>query len=82
MPRQIIDVESSRPRYVRRLVLVWAIVVIAAAAAAYLAYLAYEARHAGTPGGNAPSPRVSWQASITPAAAAPRTPKESPCFVA
>lgn len=31
MPRQIIDTESSRPRYVRRLVITWVILAIVAA---------------------------------------------------
>lgn len=83
MPRQIIDTESSRPRYVRRVVLTSAIVVILAAALVYLAYLAYQGSRAGAPvKGNTPSPRVSWQPRITPAAVTPGTPKESPCFVA
>lgn len=41
MPRQIIDTESSRPRYVRRLILTWvflaivAVVLVLAAIAVY-----------------------------------------------
>jgi len=31
MPRQIIDTESSRPRYVRRLIVTWVILAIVAA---------------------------------------------------
>jgi hypothetical protein len=83
MPRQIIDTESSRPRYVRRVALTTAVVVVLVAAVLYLAYAVYAAGHANAGrGGNTPSPRVSWQPSIKPAAVLPGTPKESPCFVA
>ena len=76
MPRQIIDTESSRPRYIRRVAVTTAVLVILAAVLIYLAYIAYAAGHAGPArGGNTPSPRVSWQPSIT-------SPKESPCCVA
>ena len=82
-PRQIIDTESSRPRYVRRVALTSAVAVILAAAVIYLAYIAYSAGHAGqVRGGNTPLPRVSSEPSNKPAAFLPGTPKESPCFVA
>jgi hypothetical protein len=73
MPRQIIDTESSRPRYVRRVVLTSVLVFLVIAILLVLAFAAW-GRH-GTGGGNTPSPRVSWQPSIT-------SPKENPCCVA
>lgn len=39
MPRQIIDVESSRPAYVRRRVVAWVVVLVVAAAVAIAAWL-------------------------------------------
>ena len=39
MPRQIIDVESSRPAYVRRNVTLTVVVIVIVAVAAYLFYL-------------------------------------------
>lgn len=58
MPRQIIDTESSRPRYVRRVVLTWVVLLIVAAALIVLAYEAYgrysrSAQAAATPAGSA-----------------------------
>lgn len=41
MPRQIIDTQSSRPRYVRRLLLIWVVIVL------ILAALILFALHAG-----------------------------------
>ena len=83
MPRQIVDTESSRPRYVRRIALTVAVIVILAGAAIYLAYVAYSAGRSGVPrGGNTPSARVSWQPSITRAPLRPALPKESSCSVA
>jgi hypothetical protein len=83
MPRQIIDTESGRPRYVRRVVLTSALIVVLAALLVYLAYVAFAGHRASGPGGgNTPSARVSWQPSITPEAVLPGPPKESPCFVA
>ena len=73
MPRQIIDTETSRPQYIRRLVITTALIVIVVAALLVLAFAAWG--RFGTSKGNAPSPRVSWQPSIT-------SPKENPCCVA
>lgn len=73
MPRQIIDTESSRPRYVRRLVVTTAIVVIVVGILLILAFAAWG--RFGASKGNTPSPRVSWQPSITIS-------KENPCCVA
>jgi hypothetical protein len=73
MPRQIIDTESSRPRYIRRLVLTTVVIVLVIAVLAILAFEAW-GRH-GSAGGNGPSPRVSWQPSLT-------SPKENSCCVA
>lgn len=39
MPRQIIDVESSRPAYLRRRVVTWVVVLVVAAVAALAAWL-------------------------------------------
>ena len=39
MPRQIIDVESSRPAYVRRRVATWVVVLLAAVVLAVVAWL-------------------------------------------
>ena len=83
MPRQIIDTESSRPQYVRRVAIRSALIIIVVAALVYLAVWAYLGHRGAAPGkGNAPSARVSWQPSITPEACEPGSPKESPCFVA
>jgi len=83
MPRQIIDTQTSRPRYVRRVVLTSAALVAAAAVILYLAFIAFAQHRAGAPsGGNTPSPRVSWEPRITPAALLRGSPEESPCFVA
>lgn len=38
MPRQIIDVESSRPAYVRRRVTTWVVVVVVAVVVAVAAW--------------------------------------------
>jgi hypothetical protein len=84
MPRQIIDTESSRPQYVRRVVLTWLLVlamVFAAAAAAYAVYSSSRRPHpspAATAAGPAASVRVSWEPNIRP----PRPLKENPCCVA
>lgn len=57
MPRQIIDTESSRPRYVRRVVLTVVFLVLAAAVIIVLAFAALgRFQHAG----------VSPSAAITP----------------
>lgn len=73
MPRQIIDTESSRPRYIRRLVITTSLIVIVVAVLLILAFAAW-GRFGGARG-NTPSPRVSWQPSITSL-------KENPCCVA
>jgi cytochrome c-type biogenesis protein CcmH/NrfG len=41
MPRQIIDTESSRPRYVRRLIITWVVVAIIVALLLLLAKAVY-----------------------------------------
>jgi hypothetical protein len=41
MPRQIIDTESSRPRYVRRLIITWVVVAIIAVVLVLLAIAVY-----------------------------------------
>jgi hypothetical protein len=41
MPRQIIDTESSRPRYVRRLIVTWVVLVIVVAILIIAAFEAY-----------------------------------------
>jgi cytochrome c-type biogenesis protein CcmH/NrfG len=41
MPRQIIDTESSRPRYVRRLVVTWVVVAIVVAVLVLVAIAVY-----------------------------------------
>lgn len=41
MPRQIIDTESSRPRYVRRLVITWVVLAIVLAVLVFLAFAVY-----------------------------------------
>jgi hypothetical protein len=81
MPRQIIDTESSRPRYVRRLALTYVLVVLAVVALLAAGYAVW-ASHRAARGGNTPSARVSWQPSITAPALPPESPKESPCCVA
>lgn len=81
MPRQIIDTQTSRPRYVRRLVLTYVALALVAAVLIWLAF-AFLGHHAGSGGGNGPPARVSWQPSITAAAPPPRSPKENPCCVA
>lgn len=81
MPRQIIDTESSRPRYVRRLAVTYAVWIIVLALLAYGAYVLW-VHHQASRGGNAPSARVSWEPRITTPADSRGGPKESPCFVA
>lgn len=73
MPRQIIDTESSRPQYIRRIVVTTSVIVIVVGILLILAFAAW-GRFGGAKG-NTPSPRVSWQPSIT-------SPKENPCCVA
>jgi cytochrome c-type biogenesis protein CcmH/NrfG len=41
MPRQIIDTESSRPRYVRRLIVTWVVLAIVVAILVLLAIAVY-----------------------------------------
>jgi hypothetical protein len=41
MPRQIIDTESSRPRYVRRLVITWVILAVVVAVLVLAAIAVY-----------------------------------------
>lgn len=41
MPRQIIDTESSRPRYVRRLVITWVVLALVLAVLVFLAIAVY-----------------------------------------
>jgi Na+/proline symporter len=41
MPRQIIDTESSRPRYVRRLVIAWAVAALVVIVLVVLAIAVY-----------------------------------------
>lgn len=41
MPRQIIDTESSRPQYVRRVVVTWVVLVIVAVLLIVLAFALY-----------------------------------------
>ena len=41
MPRQIIDTESSRPRYVRRLVVTWAVLAMVVIILVLLAIAVY-----------------------------------------
>lgn len=41
MPRQIIDTESSRPRYVRRLVVTWVVLALVVAVLLFLAFAVY-----------------------------------------
>lgn len=41
MPRQIIDVESSRPAYVRRRVTTWIVVLVVAVAVAVVVWLGF-----------------------------------------
>jgi hypothetical protein len=41
MPRQIIDTESSRPRYVRRLIVTWVVLAIVVAILVVAAFAAY-----------------------------------------
>lgn len=81
MPRQIIDTQTSRPRYIRRLVIIGAAVALLVAALIWLAFELF-GHHAGARGGNTPPARVSWQPSITTPAPPPRAPKENSCCVA
>lgn len=81
MPRQIIDTESSRPRYVRRVALSVAAVIVVLAVLVYLALLVWGHR-VPVRGGNASPARVSWQPSIMSPASLAGPPKENPCFVA
>ena len=78
MPRQIIDTESSRPQYVRRLVVTYVVVTLAVIVLLAAAYVIWSGHRAGR-GGNSPSARVSWQPRITTPATTPGPPKESPC---
>lgn len=84
MPRQIIDTESSKPQYVRRIVLRTVLAAIIVAILVIVAIAAW-GRH-GHPQGRAtgmlPTVRVSWQPSIASRAYLPGTPKENPCCVA
>jgi hypothetical protein len=41
MPRQIIDTESSRPRYVRRLIITWVVLAVIAAILVLAAFAVY-----------------------------------------
>jgi uncharacterized membrane protein len=41
MPRQIIDTESSRPQYVRRLVITWVVLVLVVAVLIIAAFAVY-----------------------------------------
>lgn len=63
MPRQIIDTESSRPRYVRRVVVTVVLVVIAIAILLIVAFAAW-GRLEGRKG-NTASPAVSWEPNST-----------------
>ena len=81
MPRQIIDTESSRPLYVRRLVVTYVVVILAVIVLLAAAYVIWSSHRPGR-GGNSPSARVSWQPSITTPARMPGPPKEIPCCVA
>ena len=46
MPRQIIDIESSRPAYVRRQILTAVIVIVAILLLIFAGYELWEAKHA------------------------------------
>jgi hypothetical protein len=51
MPRQIIDTESSRPRYVRRIVITTVVLVLVAAAVLVAAFAEFgHLMHAPVPG--------------------------------
>lgn len=68
MPRQIIDTESSRPRYVRRLVLTWVVLAVVAVLLVLLA-IAVFGRFAQ------PShPRAVPTAAVQPLLSSPRPP--------
>jgi Na+/proline symporter len=41
MPRQIIDTESSRPRYIRRLIITWVVLAIVLAVLVLVAIAVY-----------------------------------------
>lgn len=82
MPRQIIDTESSRPRYVRRIVLTIVVAAIVLAALIYLAFTLWGHRAVALGGGNGSPARVSWQPRIPSPAGPLGRSKENPCFVA
>lgn len=73
MPRQIIDTESSRPQYVRRLLITWVVLAILAAILVFAAIAAYGrfARPA--------HPQAVPTAAVQPmlSSPAPREPQES-----
>jgi hypothetical protein len=51
MPRQIIDTESSRPRYVRRIALTWAAALVLIGVLIFVLFAAYgHYAHAPVPG--------------------------------
>jgi hypothetical protein len=84
VPRQIIDTESSKPQYVRRIVVRTVLVVIIVAILVIVAIAAWglHGHRAARATGMLPTLRVSWQPSITPRPYLPGTPKENPCCVA
>ncbi len=82
MPREIIDTESSRPRYVRRVALSIALAAILLAVLIYFAYAVWGHRAVGQRGGNAFPARVSWQPRIPSRTGSAGPSKENPCFVA
>lgn len=68
MPRQIIDTESSRPQYVRRLVVTWVVLAIVLAVLVFLAIALY---------GRFPQPahpRAVPSAAVQPMLSSPKPP--------
>lgn len=86
MPRQIIDTESSRPRYIRRVVVTVVLIVIAVAILLILAFAAWGSRPARhtVPNSRIESPVPSLQESKSPGVYPGNRPttKENSCCVA
>jgi hypothetical protein len=68
MPRQIIDTESSRPRYVRRLVITWVILAIIVVILVFVAIAVYG--RFGQPA----HPRAVPTAAVQPMLSSPKPP--------
>lgn len=68
MPRQIIDTESSRPRYVRRLLLTWVALAIAAVVFVLVAIAVYGRFRLPA------HPRAVPTAAVQPVLSSPRPP--------